>query len=166
LSRCPAPDRLRLVGWARFVLVGVLSLVLVACGSTPAAVEVRPLYQYTCCTKADVERIWMPGEPFALHWIAQSAPGTNAPNPRYVVLSAELVGPYPDASSLKKGGGAVRTLRAPDVTADTWQPEDVVSAISLPSDLPAGLYDLRFKVAIAGGSMGGASVVRVGKAAP
>jgi hypothetical protein len=136
---------------------------LLACGGNSPISQVphQPLYQYTCCQKADIEQLWLVGQTFTLHWITQPAPGNPVPSSRYVALSAELSGPYRDTGSLKNGGGQVRTLRAHEISADTWQPQELVSSILLPQDLSPGLYDLRFKVAFGGGSMGGASIVRV-----
>jgi hypothetical protein len=141
---------------------------LFACGGNgvPSQMSHQPLYQYTCCQKADIERSWQAGRTFTLHWINQPASGNPIPPSRYVALSAELKGPYLDAASLKNGGGQLRALRAHEIAADTWQPQELVSEIPLPQDLSPGLYDLRFKVAFGGGSMGGASIVRVTPSQP
>jgi hypothetical protein len=148
-------------------VVVALGLMLLGCGGTGASsIPHQPLYQYTCCEKAVVEQAWKVGQPFQLHWISQPAPSTNIPVPRYVVLSAQLIGPYVDVVSLKTGGPGAHTLSAPDISADTWQPLQLVSSIQLPTDLPPGLYNLSFLVAFQGGSMGGASIVQVAARQP
>ncbi len=145
------------------LLVAVLGLAIVGCGGNVTSVSThQPLYQYTCCQTGDVERSWQAGRDFTLHWMTQIAPATNTESSRYVNLSAQLAGPYQDATSLKKGGTAARTLAAPNIHADTWQPEKLVSSIPLPSDLPPGFYSLDFKMGWPDGSYaGGGSIVQV-----
>jgi len=101
-------------------------------------------YWYRCCPKSDVEQIWEPGQTFDLHWLA-GEPGSPDLPTRHVTLRAELVGPYRDPFS-KVGGDAVRTVTAPDITADTWEAQKPVSSMVLPPDLPNGLFQLRLKL--------------------
>jgi methionine-rich copper-binding protein CopC len=146
------------------LVVAVLGVALVGCGGNAASESThQPVYQYTCCQSADVERSWQAGQDFTLHWMTQVAQATNTESSRYVNLAAQLAGPYQDVTSLKSAGTAARTLAAPSIRADTWQREQPVSSIPLPPDLPPGFYNLAFKVGWAdGSSAGGASIIQVG----
>jgi hypothetical protein len=146
---------------AKRAVVWVAAVVLIGCGGNSSIPQTRTLYQYTCCQQADVEKSWQAGKPLTLHWMTQPAIGTPVPSSRYVELSAWLDGPYVDVSSLKRAGDRISALRAPVISADTWQPSELVSSIPLAADTPPGLYDMHFKVTFAGGSMGGASVIKV-----
>ena len=130
--------------------------------------EVRtPTYGYNCCAKSDIEQILSPGQTFNLHWSAELALGDSVPMPRYVTISAELVGPYEDPFSVNSAGGDVRTVTAADVTADTWEAQQVVSSMVLPADLPSGLFQVRLKQSIdSGTTMESMGIVRVGSRSP
>jgi hypothetical protein len=105
--------------------------------------EVRkPMYWYRCCSKSDVEQVLQSGQTFDLHWLVEADLPTPTPTERYLTLSAALVGPYRDPF-LNISDGDVRTLTAPDITADTWEAQELVSSMVLPTDLPNGLYQLR-----------------------
>lgn len=107
--------------------------------------EVRkPTYWYRCCAKSDVEQILQSGQTFDLHWLVETELPSPAPTERYLNLSAALVGPYRDPF-LNISDGDVRTVSAPDVVADTWEAQELVSSMVLPTDLPNGLYQLRLK---------------------
>ncbi len=107
----------------------------------------RPTYWYRCCSKSEVEQVWEPGQTSTLHWLAGEPGAPDLPT-RYVTLHAELVGPYRDPFA-KIADADLRTVTAPDITADTWEVQKPVTSIVLPADLPNGLYQLRLKVLIA-----------------
>lgn len=146
----------------------VAALFLGACGGGSPAPLTETLFQYSCCARADVDQVLKPGEVLSLHWDTRPVAGTKVAPARYVHLQAELDGPYADVSSLKanKSGrlpGGGRTLKASELTVDTWRREQVASSIALPADLPGGFYNLRFTVtSTPGNSFGGGSIVRVG----
>jgi hypothetical protein len=99
------------------------------------------MYWYTCCTKSDIEQTLEPGQTFELHWLAENEPRLPLLTQRYVTLSAALVGPYVDPTR-NVANRDIRTVTAPDVTADTWEAQAPVSSIVLPKDLAPGLYQL------------------------
>ena len=115
-----------------------------------------------------------PGQPFDLHWSAGEPATPDLPT-RRVTLRAELAGPYRDPF-LKVADGDVRTVAAPDITADTLEAQKPVSSMLLPTDLPDGLFLLRLSMLIAPdsetgtGTMGvvseSMSVIRVGQSVP
>lgn len=111
--------------------------------STPNQLH-KPTYWYRCCEKSDVEQTLEAGQTFHLHWLAEAALPSPPPTERYVTLSAALVGPYRDPF-LDLADGDVHTLSAPDISADTWEAQTLVSSMVLPTDIPNGLYQLRLK---------------------
>jgi hypothetical protein len=142
----------------------LLGLLCAACGGpSPHASGVSyATTRFTCCTRADVEQVWRPGETLTVHWIAQDGARTADAAPHAVRLTVTLTGPYADAASLKRAAAAARRLEAAAITVDDRTATAPISAIALPADLPPGLYDLAFEVDLGGGNrMGGASVVRV-----
>jgi hypothetical protein len=107
-----------------------------------------------------------PGQTFNLRWLADPELPLPIPTQRYVTLSAALVGPYLDPTR-NVADGDVRTITAPDVTADTWEAQTPVSSIVLPKDLPTGLYQLHTITILdpetRGESSRGIGVIRVGR---
>jgi hypothetical protein len=104
------------------------------------------MYYYTCCSKSDIEQTLEPGQNFNLHWLTEH--GARDLPTRYVTLSATLIGPYRDPFS-GVADGELRTVSAPYITADTWEAQEPVSSVLLPTDLPSGLFQLRARVLIA-----------------
>jgi hypothetical protein len=69
----------RLIGFASgLCLAGML---LGAC-YPPGPTVTYTQYQLTCCTQADIDRVWQPGTTVELHWIVRSATTTTA-NPTH-----------------------------------------------------------------------------------
>ena len=87
-----------------------------------------------------------------------------------VTLSAVLTGPYKDAAALKAAESKGQQLRGPrPVTAAAPKmrifrnpPRSTVSVISIPADAPPGMYDLLTEISSGGGSVTGASIVKIG----
>jgi hypothetical protein len=152
----------RLIGFASgLCLAGML---LGAC-YPPGPTVTYTQYQLTCCTQADIDRVWQPGTTVELHWIVRSATTTTANPTHKAVVSAGLIGPFSDVAALKRAGDAAHAVQGSIITFDdrTPPPPDEVSSFLLPVDLPSGYYRLNIKVAFGdGSSAGGASIVRVG----
>jgi hypothetical protein len=151
-------------GMRRMVVGFAVSLLVAACGTgvPPPAGPIFARYQFTCCTDADINQVWHPGETVMLHWHAESATpdGTNTPND--VLLTAVLSGPYGDVPALKKGGGVPYAVQGSVVRTNDRSATSPVTTFILPSDLPAGYYSLTIKVDRGrGNSMSAGSVVRV-----
>jgi hypothetical protein len=135
--------------------------------SRPKAVR-KPTYWYRCCAKSDIDQTLEAGQIFDLHWMAETELPLPIPTGRYVILAADLVGPYLDPF-LNIADGDVHTVAAPDVTADLWEAETPVSSFALPADLPPGVYQLRTTTLLdpetRGASSAGMTVVRIGRPA-
>lgn len=128
-------------------LVGLLTIAFAVTGLTLGALggrspapapQQRTVYVYTCCTAGDVQQVLVPGQPMSLRWITQRVVADTTPTTRYVVLSAELTGPYSDVGSLKSGGPARRWVAASPLRVDTWQSEHPISTMALPGGLAFG----------------------------
>ena len=59
-------------------------------------------YNLTCCTKADIDRLWQPGTSVELHWMVESASVSKLNPTHRVSITANLSGPYSDQDSLKR----------------------------------------------------------------
>ncbi len=116
--------------------IGVSKLFGMLRRSEPPEVR-KPMYWYRCCAKSDVEQVLESGQTFDLHWMVDANLPTPTPTERYLTLSAALVGPYHDPF-LNISDGDVRTVAAPDITADTWEAQELVSSMfDGPTDGPA-----------------------------
>jgi hypothetical protein len=103
------------------------------------------VYQYTCCTATDVDRMYHPGDTVVLHWSAVAGP-TPAHDGR-VSLGAGMSGPFPDAASVKSlaplhDGHSTVKLAATPVDVSLSAGGSPVSRILIPRGTPPGYYDL------------------------
>lgn len=142
------------------------ALFLAACGGSAQSGLTYPLYQFTCCTTADIDQVWHPGQSVTLHWIVQPAGTTGDTTRHQLVLSAVLMGPYSDVPTLKKGGPTAYAVQGPVVKTDDRTPAPApTTEFILPAALPVGFYNLEVKVDSGGGTfMTASSVVQVGPA--
>src|SRR5450759_4787189 len=108
------------------VLAATVITSTVACSSqapteAPTGAATRATFSYTCCTAADVDRVYHPGDVMSIHWIVLQGTPTSATQPTQCNLSVRRHGPYADDSSLKEHGGkcAASITAAPIVTFDT-----------------------------------------------
>jgi hypothetical protein len=153
----------RILGWAPALLLS--ATLVTACGLPGANAVTYTAYQLTCCTKADVDRLWQPGTTVELHWIVETASRTTINPTHKVVIAAVLMGPYSDVTALKQAISATHAVQGSIITMDdrTPPPAAQVTTLLLPADLPPGYYNLNLKWDFGGGSTAGAgSVVRVG----
>lgn len=89
------------------VLAATVVTSTVACSSqtpteAPTGTATRATFSYTCCTTADIDPVYHPGDVMSIHWIVQKGTPTSATQPTQVNLSVRLTGPYADISSLKE----------------------------------------------------------------
>ena len=122
-------------------------------------------YTYTCCEASDIQRLWLPGDTLALHWMVAPAGTTSDATAERITLTAVLSGPYPNVAALKAGGSPRLTLRAAPIGTTDRARANAVSSIVLPMSLPAGFYNLADTIESANGKAGGATVIQVSPAA-
>ena len=82
-----------------------------------------------------------------------------------MVLTAVLVGPYSDVTTLKRASRVTHAVQGSIITSDdrTAPATDQVTTLLLPADLPHGYYRLNLKWDFGGGNSAGASsIVSVG----
>ena len=153
----------RTLRWAlALLLAGTL---VTACGLPGTSAVTYTAYQLTCCTKADFDRPWQPGTTVQLHWIVETARRTTIKPTHKVVLTAVLVGPYSDVTTLKRASRVTHAVQGSIITSDdrTAPATDQVTTLLLPADLPHGYYRLNLKWDFGGGNSAGASsIVSVG----
>lgn len=149
------------------VLAATVVTSTVACSSqapteAPTGAATRATFSYTCCTAADIDRVYHPGDVMSIHWIVQKGTPTSATQPTQVNLSVRLTGPYADVSSLKERGvkGTSSISATPIVTSD-WVGGAPTSRLVIPANASPGFYDLSTGSKSGGMTAGGASIVRV-----
>jgi hypothetical protein len=152
------------VGIYRSASIGCLTLITAAaCAVTsPAAAPKGPTY--SCCQTADIQREYRPGETLAIHWIVVPGEAGAGTQSQQLELNASLAGPFGKVDELKADDAAraaVSTLTAEPVRPSGVAGEQPVSTIAIPSDAAAGFYNLVTSVSEPGGSVSGASVIRV-----
>ena len=137
-----------------------------ACSSAPAeaptGAATQATFSYTCCTTADIDRVYHPGEVMTIHWIVQEGALTSATQPTQVDLSVSLTGPYADVTSLKEHAekDTASISAAPTVTSD-WAGGAPISRLVIPAKAVPGFYDVRTASTSGGMTGGGHSIVRV-----
>lgn len=153
--------------WRLVVVACLVPPVLSGCGPEPSTTMTSAPTTYTCCDSKDVDTVYQPGQQVTVRWIVM--PGTNpAGKPSQVELVARLTGPYSGVGDLKNAArskaqpasGEV-TFEAPLVRPSGAADERPVSVISIAADALPGYYNLITSVRQGGGSVSGASVVRV-----
>jgi hypothetical protein len=142
----------------------LLTTVLIAgCGNAAQPAGRYPTYQFNCCSASDVNPMWQAGQTVDLHWSVEPGPSTADDIAHTIILTAVLSGPYADAPTLKKAGGATHFIQGPVIKTTNRDATPPVTTFILPADLPAGFYNLAIKMDFGGGnSMGAGSVIQVG----
>ena len=128
----------------------------------PTGAATQATFSYTCCTTADVDRVYHPGDVMTIHWIVQRGAQTSATQPTQVDLSASLTGPYADVTSLKEHAlkDTASISAAPTVTSD-WAGGAPISRLVIPAKAVPGFYDVRTSSKSGGMTAGGHGIVRV-----
>ena len=137
---------------------------LTACNS-PGSTVTYTTYQLTCCSKADIDRVWQPGSTVELHWAVTTSTTTGLNPIHKVVIAAVLMGPFSDVNTLKHAAGATHAVQGSIITMDASvpPPPDEVTTFVLPADLPPGYYQLNLNWDFGGGnSQGAGGIVQVG----
>jgi hypothetical protein len=145
-----------------------LAAILTACTAVASKNAIRySAYTYSCCVEVSAsEVIWHPGQRLTLHWTAQPTTTTNA-SPSAVVLGLTLTGPFSTVDQLKAAisrgtkPAGVRTIDAPAVTVTDQTGGSPASELDLPSDLPAGYYNLGARTASGRSSAGGGAIIQI-----
>ncbi|RAO32731.1 hypothetical protein ONO23_03149 [Micromonospora noduli] len=153
--------------WRLMVVACLVSPLLSGCGPEPSTTTASIPTTYTCCDSTDVDTIYEPGQHVAVHWNVELGTGPAA-RPSQVELAARLTGPYSSVGDLKNASrgkaqpasGEV-TFEAPLVRPSGAADERPVSVISIGADALSGYYNLITSVRQGGGTVSGASVVRV-----
>ena len=128
----------------------VVGIVLSACGEQPA---IYGAHSYNCCTENTGNLTWHAGQRVTLHWQPTPPGRTTDPNPRQIVLSLSLTGPFATVDALKQATSqglkpaGVRTVSAAPVSVDDRIVLSPISQLDLPADLPPGYYNLATQAA-------------------
>jgi hypothetical protein len=121
----------------RWTLVLLLTATLLYAGKLSVTYTA---YNLTCCTQADIDRLWQPGATVELHWMVESRTRIKG-NPEMgsdgVVITADLTGPA-------TAGLGYRTVHGSVIAMDDRTPPSTtpVTTFLLPTDLPPGSYNL------------------------
>ncbi len=94
----------------------------------------------------------------AIQWQPQPGPKVAASQPDPIVFRADLIGPFLSVNSLLKWAkqdSASSTpnmqfviVSAPLQKTDTWTNRSMTSYVPVPTQLPPGLYDLRYMITV------------------
>jgi hypothetical protein len=148
-----------------FVAVAVAVSIGVALSGCSSPTRTFRTYEYQCCSAADVETIYSPGQIVALHWAPHRVTTESLHMPSTPTISVKLYGPYASVNSLK---GSATTPGKPLAIAKVLHPSVTVAQTSLSSDLliPAdaapGYYSVVTTTTLSSGTTaGGASIIQV-----
>jgi hypothetical protein len=151
-------------------MIAIAGTLAAGCGSheSPAA---SPAYAFTCCSADLGANVWHPGQKLHVSWTVMRVPGGSASAKSSSTLTLLLTGPYRTVSALKSAiagsssatepGGRVPVATAPKIRAIARAGSAAVSVLVIPSNAPAGLYNLQFGVASGGSSNWGSTIIRV-----
>ena len=141
-----------------------IAVFLTGCSSPARRYQV---YEYQCCSAADIDPIYTPGQTVALHWTPHRVTMIAPVMPSNPTISANLYGPYPSVSSIK--ASATSPPGKPFATAKLLRPSIAVAQRGLSSDLPipidaaSGYYSVVMTTTWSKGySTGGSWIIQVG----
>lgn len=150
--------------------LGLLAvLVLLAWSGWSATPSSRPSTSssppYSCCGAHFVNEVHRVGQTLDVRWTWLGGPAAAAT----WRLSADLVGPYPSVTALKRSvaghGGPLPTerLQSPTLVLSGPHPEGASSHIAVPATAPAGLYELTTTVDGGHLSESAGTILRLGR---
>jgi hypothetical protein len=140
-------------------------VILGACSGPSSPDVFYAAHGYSCCTEITGTTTWHRGQQLTLHWTPTPPARTANGTPHRIVLSLSLTGPYPTVDALKQATSqgthpaGVRTISAPQLTANDRTVELPVSMLDLPADLAPGYYNLDAESSAAGLAIAGDAVV-------
>jgi hypothetical protein len=148
----------------RFLVV-VIGLAASACAERPPAIYGSHSYQ--CCVEISANTTWHAGDKVALRWQPTPPGRTTDANPKQIILSVSLTGPFASVEALKQATSqglkpaVVRTINAAPLSVNDRVVVSAISQLDLPADLPPGYYNLATNASVASQSWGGSAVVMV-----
>lgn len=117
-----------------WVTAAAVVLIAVALSGCSAPVRSFQIYEYQCCSAADIETIYSPGQTVALHWTPHRVTRDSPRVPSESTISVKLYGPYSSVSSIK--GSPTTPTGSPLAIAKPLHPSVTVAQRGLSSDLP------------------------------
>jgi hypothetical protein len=149
-----------------FVAVAAAVTIAAALSGCSSPVRSFRIYEYQCCSAADVETIYSPGQIVALHWAPHRVATESLHMPSGPTISAKLYGPYATVKSIK--GSATSPRGKPLAIAKMLHPSVAVAQTSLssnlliPADAAPGYYSVvTTTTSSPGNSAEGATIIRV-----
>jgi hypothetical protein len=149
-----------------FVAAAAVVSIAAALSGCSSPVRGFRIYEYQCCSAADVDTIYSPGQIVALHWAPHPVTAESPRMPSNPTISAKLYGPYASVNSIK--GSATTPPGMPLAIAKVLHPSVAVAQTSLSSDLliPADAAPGYYSVVMtttssSGNSAGGATIIQV-----
>ncbi len=137
-----------------------------AYGAGAKAADSSIYWGFSCCSSAEVDTVYHPGEFFNLNWMSTEV-GTGPKTRFWVALKAEIIGPFSSVKSLKKSMTMLHPKTMP-VEAKSKvlrvlnaYESNPLSIIKIPSNAGTGYYDLVFTSLENGVTSEGASVIRI-----
>jgi hypothetical protein len=144
-------------------MAAVIAVVAALSGCAPAEQTYR-VYDYECCSSADVDAIYAPGQIVHLRWTPHRTRAAGWSKPKNPTISVKLYGAFSSAglkaAVLKDKGKpvAVAALVHPSLSV----PQKVSTDITIPADASPGFYDLEFLTTWSpGNTAGGSTIIQV-----
>lgn len=149
--------------WFAAAVAVSIAAALSGCSSPARSFQI---YEYQCCSAADIDTIYSPGQVVALRWTPHRVTADSPRVPSDPTISVKFYGPYVSASSIK--GSTTTPLGKPLAIAKLLHPSVTVaqknlsSDVLIPTDATPGYYSV---ITItnwpSGSSDGGATIVQV-----
>jgi hypothetical protein len=149
-----------------FVAVAAAVSIAAALSGCSSPVRTFRTYEYQCCSAADVETIYSPGQIVALHWAPHRVTTESLRMPSAPTMSVKLYGPYASVNSIK--GSATTPTGKPLAIAKVLHPSVTVaqtrlsSELLIPADAAPGYYSVvTTTISSSGNSAEGATIIQV-----
>jgi hypothetical protein len=152
----------------RAVAVAALVAATIALsGCSTVAEQKYRVYDYQCCSAADVNAIYAPGDVIQLHWSAHLVTTLQQREPTGPTITAQLDARHSTVTAVtspSKSGAESRDpiARAASLHPSVIRPQKLSSDITIPLDAKPGFYNVEFRTVWPGGfSAGGATIIQV-----
>lgn len=150
--------------WPAAVTLLGLGVPVGGCDSQGAVSGRDARFEFSCCG-AGVAAVQQPGQSVTLRWIAHRRPSIGSATAAAVTLSVSLTGPFPDvatlAAAMADGTSPAPMVTAADVLTTDRAGGTPTSILLLPSQAPAGFYDVRTTASSTGGALSRDGILRV-----